>query len=357
MRGRTGLAAGLAAGLALALAITACRSKTGAPAVIDVVAVTVVPAGPASGSGALAVTGTVRLKRETGLAFNTAGRIAAIKVREGQVVAAGQLLARLDPTGLDAASTAAVADQARALADYARLTKLGAQGWVTRSRVESAQAATAAASARVKQTGFDVRFGQIFAPVAGVVLRRAFEPGQMVSAGTPVVTIGETSSGYVLRVPLSDADLAHVRLGQGAAVRLAAMSPVPVPATVSEIAGRGDDRTGTFQVELRLAARPGLRSGLIGDAVIHTDGAGGSGGVMVPASAVFAVRADEGFVYVYDATRQTVYARLVGVGPLDDRGIAITHGLDAATPIVVSGVDRLHDGARVSLARPPAVRR
>lgn len=268
------------------------------------------------------------------------------------------MLARLDPTGLDAASAAAVADQARARADYARLAKLGTQGWVTRSRVEAAQAAAAAAAAaKVDQTGFDVRFGRIVAPVAGVVLRRAFEPGQMVATGTPVITIGETSSGYVLRVPLSDADLARVRLGQGAAVTLAALSPVPVPATVSEIAGRGDDRTGTFQVELRLADRPGLRSGLIGYAVIHGNATGTATGITVPASAVFAVRADEGFVYVYDAARQTVRARLVGVGALDDRGIAITHGLDAGTPIVVSGIDRLHNGAGVIVARTPAVRR
>ncbi len=332
-----------------ALGLVGCGAKPVAPPVADtVVPVTLATVAPGVGGGVIAVTGTVRLKRETALAFNTSGRLAAITVLEGETVRPGQMLARLDPTGLDAASRSAAADAVRARADYTRLAKLGAEGWVTKSRVESAQAAAAAASAKVEQTGFDVRFGRIVAPVGGIVLRRAFEPGQMVATGVPVVTIGETASGYVLRVPLSDADLRRVRLGAGASVTLAALSAEPVPATVTEIAGRGDDRTGTFQVELRLAPRPGLRSGLIGNAVIHGRGGCDASAVAVPASAVFAARADEGFVYVYD--RGVVHARLVGVGALTDAGIAITRGLEVGERIVVSGVDRLRDGTAVTVA-------
>jgi len=335
--------------LAVMAALAGCGAKPVAPPAVEtVVPVTLAVVAPAAGTGAIAVTGTVRLKRETALAFNTSGRLAAITVLEGETVRPGQMLARLDPTGLDAASRSAAADALRARADYARLAKLGTQGWVTKSRVEGAQAAATAAAARVDQTGFDVRFGRIVAPVGGIVLRRAFEPGQMVATGAPVVTIGETASGYVLRVPLSDADLRRVRLGSGAAVTLAALSAEPVPATVTEIAGRGDDRTGTFQVELRLAPRPGLRSGLIGNAVIHGSGGDDTSGVSVPASALFAARADEGFVYVYD--RGVVHARLVGVGTLTDGGIAVTRGLKVGDRIVVSGVDRLRDGAAVAVA-------
>lgn len=334
---------------AIALVLAACGRSAPPPAAPpEAIPVTLALSVPAAGVGGIATTGTVRLKRETGLAFNTGGRIAAVDVREGEIVRSGQPLARLDPTGLDAAAAAARADAVRARADYARLAKLGGEGWVTRGRVESAQAAAAAATARVDQTGFDVRFGRIVAPVGGVVLRRAFEPGQMVSAGTPVVTIGELGSGYVLRVPLSDADLPRVRLGQGAAVTIGGSAPLA--ATVSEIAGRGDERTGTFQVELRLPGSAGLRSGLIGNAVIRTGGGNDAGGVAVPAGAVFAVRADEGFVYVHDAAKGTVRSRMVGVGALSGRDVVVT-GLAVGTPVVVSGVDRLRDGIAVKVIR------
>ncbi len=344
--GRRGVAAVL-------LALAACSETTAPPPPApEVVTVALAEAVPASGGGTLDVTGTVRLKRETQLGFNTPGRIAAIAVLEGQRVRAGQLLARLDPTGLDASSVSARAEATRTAADLKRMAALSRQGWVTKARVESAEAAAAAARARVVQTGFDARLGRIVAPADGVVLRRAAEPGQMVAAGTPVLTLGEASSGYVLRVPLSDSDLARVRIGQGAAVTLPALSPDPIQATVGEIAARGDERTGTFQVELRLPAAAGLRSGLIGNARLRAGGQSPAAGpVSVPAGAVFAARADEGFVYVYQPASKTVKSRLVQLGDLSDSSITVTYGLSAGDRVVRSGVDRLRDGLAVAVAR------
>ncbi len=339
--------AGAIAGAALALASCGKDAPPPAPAV-ERVAVALATAGSASGSATLAVTGTVRLKRETALGFSTAGRIQSITVLEGQRVGVGQLLARLDPTGLDAAMASARAEAVRTDADRKRMASLLAKGWVTRTRMESADAAAAAARARVTQAGFDERLGRIVAPTAGIILRRAAEPGQIVAAGTPVLTIGELNSGYVLRLPVSDSDLGGIRLGQRAAVTLPALSPAPIQATVGEIAARGDDRTGTFQVELRLPSLPGLRSGLIGTAKL-AGAATVAGPVAIPASAVFAARADEGFVYVYRPGSGTVATRLVQLGPLDDRSVTIVSGLQAGERVARSGVDRLRDGMQVAV--------
>ena len=332
----------------LAVLLAGCGAAPPPARVDDRVVVALATVVPATAGSGRIVTGTVRLKRETQMGFSTAGRIAAIAVREGQRVAAGQLLARLDPTGLDAAIVSARAEAARTDADRTRMAALLRAGWVTRSRMESADAAAAAARSRVTQAVFDARLGRIVAPAAGVVLRRAAEPGQMVAAGTPVLTIGETGSGFVLRLPVSDADLAGVRLGQPAQVVLPALSPGPVVAVVSEIAARGDDRTGTFQVELRLPALPGLRSGLIGTAVL-AGSAAAAGPLAIPATAVVGARADEGLVYVYRADG-TVAARVVQLGPVGDRAVTVTAGLAAGERVARSGVGRLRDGMKVRVA-------
>lgn len=333
-----------------AVVLAACGKAT--PAVTpaaELVTVAVATVTPAAENGRSVLTGTVRLKRETQLGFSTAGRIASITVLEGEHVGAGQPLARLDPTGLDAAMASARAEAVRTAADRTRMAALLAKGWVTRARMETAQASATAAQSRVTQAGFDARLGAIVAPAAGVVLRRAAEPGQMVAAGTPVLTLGETGSGYVLRLPVSDSDLAGIRLGQPAEVVMPALSPLPIAATVGEIAARGDDRTGTFQVELRLPDRPGLRSGLIGTARLA--GATVAGGPLsVPASAVFGARADEGFVYVYRPGTATVATRLVQLGAVTDRAVTITGGLRAGEQVARTGVDRLRDGMKVRLA-------
>ncbi|MBV8972027.1 MAG: efflux RND transporter periplasmic adaptor subunit [Sphingomonadaceae bacterium] len=334
-------------GVAAALALAGCGAGAPPPAADDRVTIALATAAPAASRSDLAVSGTVRFKRETQLGFLTAGRIAAIAVREGDRVVAGQPLARLDVTSLDAAVASAKAEAVRAEADRRRMAALIVDGWVTRSRLESAESTAAAARARATQAGFDERLGRIAAPSAGVVLKRAAEPGQMVAAGAPVLTVGEVASGYVLRLPLSDAEVAGIRLGQPAEVVLPTLSSAPVEAVVSEIAARGDDRTGTFQVELRLPPRPGLRSGLIGTARLARQGSGGP--VVIPASAVVGARADEGVVYVYRPDG-TVAARVVQLGAVSDSAVAVTGGLAAGERVARIGVERLRDGMKVRLA-------
>ncbi|KPF79877.1 hypothetical protein IP88_01170 [alpha proteobacterium AAP81b] len=343
----------MAAAAALA-GLAGCSSEPPPPPPAEAAEQTVaIAAVTAAGSAArLTVPGTVRMKRETQLGFNSSGRIAAILVREGDRVARGQLLARLDPTSLSAAGASARAEAIRAEADVGRLQKLFDQGWVTAPRVEQARANAAAARARVAQTGFDIGLATIRAPAAGVVLRRPAEPGQIVAPGQAVLTVGEVGAGYVLQLPLADADLARLARGQAAQVRLPALGPAPVTAPISEIGARGDDGTGTFRVELALPALPGLRSGLIGTATLQLAGAAATGtAVTVPATAIFQARADEGFVYAYDAASGRVKRRMVALGRVEDGGVLVTAGLRVGERVVVSGPDRLRDGLRVRLAR------
>lgn len=344
--------------VSLPLLVAACSATPPSPPVRSAdVPVAVAAAVPAGGDAALVISGIVRLKRETALGFNTGGRIAAITVREGDRVSKGQILARLDPTSLSAAATSARAEAERARADYRRLDGLFAKGWVTAPRVESARAALAAAQARVQQAGFDVGLATIRAPSGGVILRRQAEPGQIASPGQTIVILGEAASGYVLQVPMSDADLGRISRGQPAQVVIPALGATPVMASISEVGARGDAGTGTFRVELALPARPELRSGLIGSARLRLAPTSSSGGVAVPATAVFGARADEGFVYVFDAARSVVRLRSVGVGPIGDAAVTITTGLRAGEEVVTSGAERLRDGMKVSRRAGPSAGR
>lgn len=335
------------------LLLAACSSDDASPVkpVQPVLPVTLATVAPAAGGSELLVTGTVRLKRETALGFNTPGRIAGITVLEGQSVAGGQVLARLDPTSLSASTSTARAEFTRAQADHARLKGLFDKGWVTAPRVETARAALDSARARVQQTRFDEGLGVIRAPSAGTILRRPLEPGQIVQPGQTVLILGEAASGHVLRIPVADADLARLRLGQPAQVSIPALGATPITAQISEIGARGDDATGTFRVEVALPASPNLRSGLIGQARLMLAGAAPeAAGMSIPATALFSVRADEGFVYVHDKATGTVRLRQVAVGQVGDRAVTVTAGLKAGERVVTSGPDRLRDRMRVKVA-------
>ncbi|WP_310475390.1 efflux RND transporter periplasmic adaptor subunit [Sandarakinorhabdus sp.] len=303
-----------------------------------------------SGVSELEVAGTVRLKRETPLAFNTPGRIAAIMVREGDRVQAGQLLARLDTTALGANQASAAAEVVRARADVKRSEDLFAKGWVTAPRVEQARATMVAAQARARAAGFDVSLAVLRAPASGIVLARPGEPGQIAQPGQAVLTIGEMNQGFVLRLPLADRDVARVRQGQPATVTIPALGAVVLAGTVSEVGARGDDGTGTFRVEVKLPADSRLASGQIGSARLTLGPAEPGAPISVPAAAVFAARADEGFVYVLEPVTRRVRQRLVALGPVSDAGVVVTAGLKPGDRVVTTGIDRLRDGQVIELA-------
>ncbi|OSZ65340.1 hypothetical protein CAP39_12790 [Sphingomonas sp. IBVSS1] len=332
-----------------ALLLAGCGAKDAPKPVTEpAVPVRLVAAAPADASARLEVSGTVRLKRETPLSFNTPGRIAAILVREGDRVRAGQVLARLDTTALGANVASARAEVVRAEADLKRAEDLFAKGWVTAARVEQARATMAAARARA--SGFDVQLATLAAPSAGVILARPGEPGQIAQPGVPVLTLGELGQGFVLRLPLADRDAARVKVGQSAEVYIPALGNQALAGVVSEVGARGDDGTGTFRIEVKLPADARLASGQIGRARLLLGAALPGAPIRVPATAVFGARADEGFVYVFEPAGKRVRSRLVSLGTVGSDGVVITAGLAPGEQVVVTGVDRLRDGQVVAVA-------
>lgn len=343
--------------LLLAALLASCSSEAPPkPAVAAALPVRTATARPVNGAAELLVSGTVRLQRETPLAFNTPGRIAAITVSEGDRVVAGQVLARLDTTALGAAQAAAGAEVVRAAADVKRAEDLFAKGWVTAPRTEQARATMAAAQARLRAAGFDVALAVLRAPAPGVVLSRAGEPGQIAQPGQTVLAIGELTQGFVLRLPLADRDAARVKTGQPAQVRIAALGNQLLAAVVSEVGARGDDGTGTFLVEVKLPTVPRLASGQIGQARLTIGPAEAGAPLLVPATAVFAARADEGFVYVLEPVTRRVQQRLVALGAVSDSGVVVTAGLKPGEQVVITGIDRLRNGQVVQIASAVAAK-
>ncbi|PXW77930.1 membrane fusion protein (multidrug efflux system) [Blastomonas natatoria] len=332
------------------LALTACSGGSDAaqPVSADkVYPVTIAVVQPASTSALITAAGTVRYRYETPLGFTTAGKIASIRFQEGNRVTPGALIAALDATQVSAGLESARAEQQRAQAELGRFQQLFEKGWVTKAQLERAEATARAAAAQVSTAGFASGTSRILAPSGGVILARTAEPGQVVAAGTQVVVLGESSGGMVLRAPMIDGDIARLSPGMPVTVRISALPEGEIEAVVSEIDARANPASGAFEVTIALPANPALRSGQIGTAQFRVAAAPDAAGLAVPASAVFNVRADEGFVYLLDPKANRVRTRAVQIGRVDDKELVITGGLKPGDRIVSSGLVLLTDGAKV----------
>lgn len=338
--------------LLLAPFLHACGEKeagTVAPSE-EIFPVQVMAVQPSNMLQTISAVGTVRYRRETPLGFTTPGKVATVRFEEGDFVKRGALLAALDTTSVGADLSVAEAERGRAQAEFERIKQLYAEGWVTKSRYEAAEAAAKAASARVSQAGFARGTAQLYAPSSGVVLTRNVQPGQVIAAGTPALILGEGDDGFVFRAPVIDRNATKLRVGMPAEIALEALGKVAVTATISEIDGRANQATGAFTVQFSLPASAQLKSGQIGTASIKLPAAE-DGSLQIPASAIFGIRANEGLVYIVDAKTNRVETRNVAIERLTDVFVVITGGLKQGDLLVVSGAEKLRTGAKVRMAK------
>lgn len=320
-----------------------------APKNSDPIPVSVAVAQLASDTETLSLSGTIRLRRETALGFTTGGQVASVRYDEGDQVRRGAVLAALDTSTVSANLEAANADQERAEAQYSRIESLYKDGWVTKAQLEQSEAAMRAARANVKASQFANDTSHIHAPSGGIILTRNIDAGQIVAAGQTALVLGETGKGFVLRVPMTDADASRVRLGMRATVRIDAVQKEPIEAVVSEKDGRADARTGTFEVSFLLPTNGRLRSGQLGTVDIQV-ARDSSGTIAIPSTAIFGIRSGEGLVFTVD-DKNKVTQKAVVLGSLTDDNIEIASGLSQGEIIVSRGVEDLREGDTIKPIR------
>lgn len=220
-------------------------------------------------------TGQIEAAMQVSAGFELPGRVTHVLVEEGQTVAPGQPLARLDTSALTPEDAALRADRAAAAADteLARLTlarndALTARGFRSvaaqdeaRLTLARAEARIAAIEAQIASVAVRLDKSVLTAPFAARIGSRLVEPGQTVSAGQPVLTLLDTAPPR-LRVGLPP-DLAAT-LSPGDRVRVA-VDGTELPATVRHLRPdlEADTRSRAVVLTVDAPALPGQTARLI----------------------------------------------------------------------------------------------
>ncbi|MCF4166064.1 efflux RND transporter periplasmic adaptor subunit [Zavarzinia compransoris] len=300
--------------------------------------------------------GFVAYKRELAMSFKIGGVAKDFSVDVGDIVAADQSLAVLDTAEIDAQWREAVANVEKAQRDVARVAPLVENGYASKARLDDARTMLKLAIAGRDSVAFNRSLAEIRAPAAGVILSRMIEPGQIVPAGQPVLTLGDRDSGQVVKVGIADREVVKIALGDVAEVRLPGIE-TPAAARVSRIAPKGDMRTGAFMVELSLDDESlVVPSGLVAEVAIRPKAAGAARVVMIPASAILEGFGAEGSVYVVDPETSSVVRRRVLFGSLSGEDVIIRDGLAPGEQVVSAGAGYLRDGDPVTVTDQVALR-
>ena len=330
--------------------------------------------GPAASAALLDATGYVVARRQATVGPKIAGKLHDVLVEEGMHVEVGQPIAHLDDSNALVALNQAKAtlDQAETAAADARPVFERSQAQVARELIsreafDTAKANfdatwTAAAVARaalaVARQNLDDTV--VLAPFTGVVTVKAAQAGEIISplsagAGftrTGIATIVDMDSLEV-DVDVSENFINRVRAEQRCAVTLNAYSDWQIPGHVIAVVPTADRTKATVRVRVALDAKDprilpemGARVGFLADA--KPDDARTSQGMIVPSGATIA-SGEQNVLFVVRDGR--VERRTVKLGSRPAEGQVILSGLSSGETVVVSGLEKLTDGAKVQIEK------
>lgn len=339
----------------------------------------------------IAEDGMTRIRERYEVAAPVAGRLLRVEVHPGDEVRADTPLARIDPVPLDpkqeaqlaarfeSAQRAAREAQAllrrardaarRAHTEAGRIGKLAAEAIVSRDALEAARTAESiaakeqeAARFRAEATAYDVEVAKaalgldaaeiiVRSPVHGRVLQVLHESERVVTAGTPLILVGDPRSLEIVADFLTT-DAVRIRPGAlarverwGGAQPLTARVRLVEPAAFTKVSALGVE-----EQRVNVICDPAEVPATLGDQYrVDVRVVLWSGTAMkVPATALF-TSGEQWSVFVLRDGR----ARLqrVGTGQVSDTEAEILAGLQPNDAILVHPSDQVRNGVRVSPRR------
>lgn len=324
--------------------------------------------------------GTIRSATVSVLNAQISGTVREVRVKTGDRVKRGQVLAVLDdrsPRAQVSGAEAGVQEAAQGLveveqgldaaraqrqfaeATYRRYQGLLAKDSVSRQEFDNAETRYKAALANekaleAKKSQLQARgeqakshlasaetvlsYASVVAPMDGIVTAKSVDAGTVVMPGTPLLTV-EDPTRYRLEASLSEEFVGKVARGQQVTV---ATEHAQLPGRVEEVVPAADAASRTFLVKVDLPRDCNCRSGEYGKALFPI---GEEKRLLVPKSAVVGHGQLEGLFVVNP--QGVVEYRLIKTGKALGERVEVLSGLADGERIATSALARLHDGARV----------
>jgi membrane fusion protein, multidrug efflux system len=309
---------------------------------------------PLSGSISPYVQATVKSK--------VGGEVEQLKLREGQDVREGEVIARVDTRNLQAQydREAAAVEKARADLDLARLNRdknrtLLEQKFISQNTFEQTESAYAGSVAELKLAEAQARVAQINledavirAPFSGTIAKRLVQPGEKVSPDSDIVTLVDLKQ-MVLEAAVPAAEIPSVRVGQKVRFRVSGFGDRRFEGEVQRINPLTTDGSRSISVYIAVPnADTALKGGMFAQGELQLDST-----EPVLAVAQRAIREEAGASYVYTLRDDKIVRTPVTLGPRDkgEPFVEVRSGLSVGDRVIVAdiGNDKAGATARVNL--------
>lgn len=314
-------------------------------------------------TGEVRLSGEIRPRRETMLAFRVAGKVIERLVDVGASVSEGQLLARLEPTDYQLQSAAANAQLKAAQADFSyakaelgRYTELLNKKFISDAEYQGYRNAFNLASAKLDQARSQYQnslnqssYTKLLATADGVITGVDIEQGSVVAAGQPVMRLAQPDELEVA-ISLPENRLKDIQQHDAPfEIQLWAQPEPKYQGQLREISPNADPLSRTYPARIRiLNPDSNLAFGMTASLSFRLKAPRTL--IRLPMSAIWQ-QDQQAYVWILD--RLHAKAQPVTTGDLVENDILIESGLKDGDQVVIAGVHKLQPNQQVRILPDP----
>ena len=273
---------------------------------------------------------------------------ATLDLNQSIVNARQQLFAQGAIPGRDLDTATAVLVQAKAAYDTAAKHLQSLQAVSRQAALEQAQGQLTSAKGKYEGAEAQVSYSEIHSPIDGIVTDRALFAGETAAAGSPLVTVMDTSA-LLAKVHLSQIVAQRLAVGDDAMVTVPGLAE-PIPAKISLISPALDPGSTTVEVWLRIDNRSGtlkvgtpVRTSIVGRKI--------PGAIKIPLTAVQTAQDASKSVMIMGSDG-LAHRKSVTLGIQDGEEVQVISGIAIGDTVITEGAYGLDDGTKVKVGAP-----
>ena len=294
--------------------------------------------------------GVVEEGKSVNAAFMTGGKLQTLKVKEGDRVRKGQLLATLDDADYQIGANQLQVQYDQMTAEKKRMDEMYARHNVAPNDYEKFEAGYQQLKLQLDMMNNKLGYTKLYSPSDGFISYKYMQPGELVDAGTPIYKItDDTNLEVSADLPLS------VYLNRGDIKKAYGIVPVlteKIPLKISSFTPDADnnqlyhmklDVPSSFRKELTTGMNISVEIEMANDL---------QGETWIPSRSIFY---DNGksYVWIFNEKDSTLSRKQVtAVGSVRDNK-SLVNGLSGDVRIVSAGVKQLKDGEKVNVIENP----
>lgn len=287
--------------------------------------------------------GTVEEEKGTQLSFSANGTINQLKVKVGDRVRKGQLIASVDPTAVRNSYEISHANRQQAEDAYKRYRQLHDKGSLPEIKWVEAQSKLQEAVSAEHIARKNLSDCNLYAPYDGVISEKSMEVGQNAVPGIPVVKLVATKVLNV-KVSIPESEISQVSILQDASIRVQALGGKVFCGRVIEKGVIADPTSRSYSVKIRTEGAskdllPGMVTevGLFGKDILQD--------ITIPAHLIQLGDDNSSFVWLDEGGKAV--RRTITLGEYHSNGVVVKSGLKHGDKLIVEGQQKVCKGTRI----------